>query len=46
MHFYYVQWHGKGTFRAEATLNIKNINPVALAIVELCKPEGISQVVS
>jgi len=31
----------KGTPRAEATLNSKEIKPVALAIVELRKYEGI-----
>jgi len=36
----------KGTYRAEATLNSKKIKPVALAIVELHKPEGIRQAVS
>jgi len=33
----------KGTSRAEATLNSKKVKPVALAIVELCKSEGIRQ---
>jgi len=36
----------KGTTWAEATLNSEKIKPVALAIVELCKSEGIRQVVS
>jgi len=36
----------KGTSRAEATSNSKKIKPIALAIVELCKSEGISQSVS
>ena len=36
----------KGTSRAEATLNNKNINPVALAVIELCLFEGISQLLS
>jgi len=33
----------KGTSQAEGTLNSKKIKPIALAIVELCKSEGISQ---
>jgi len=33
----------KGTSRTEAMLSSKKIKPVALAIVELCKSEGISQ---
>jgi len=32
----------KGTSRAEAALNSEKIKPVALAIDELCKSEGIS----
>jgi len=36
----------KGTSRAEATSNIENIKPVALAIVELRESEGIRQLVS
>jgi len=36
----------KGTSWAEVTLNSEKINPVALAIVELCESEGIGQVVS
>jgi len=36
----------KGTSRAEATLNSEKIKPVALAIVELRKSEGIGQAVS
>jgi len=36
----------KGTSQAEATLNSKKIKPIALAIVELCKFEGIRQAVS
>jgi len=36
----------KGTFWAEVTLKSKKINPVALAIVQLCLSEGISQAVS
>jgi len=32
----------KGTSRGEAMLNSKKIKPVALAIVELREPEGIS----
>jgi len=33
----------KGTSRGEVTSNSKKINPVALAIVELCKSEDIRQ---
>jgi len=33
----------KGTSRAEAMSKSKKVKPVALAIVELCKSEGISQ---
>jgi len=33
----------KGTSRAEATLNSEKIKPVALAIVELHKSDGIRQ---
>ena len=33
----------KGTFRAEATLNSDETKPIALAIIELCFSEGISQ---
>ena len=33
----------KGTFWAEATSNSEKIKPVALAIIELCFTEGISQ---
>jgi len=36
----------KGTSQAEATLNSEKIKPIALAIVELCESEGISQLVS
>ena len=36
----------KGTFQAEATLNSEKIKPVALAVIELCLTEGISQAVS
>ena len=36
----------KGTSRAEATSNSEKIKPVALAIIELCLTEGISQAVS
>jgi len=36
----------KGTSQAEATLNSEKFKPVALAIVELCKSEGIRQLVS
>jgi len=35
-----------GTSGAEVMLNSKKTKPVALAIVELCESEGISQVVS
>jgi len=33
----------KGTSQAEAMSNSEKIKPMALAIVELCKSEGISQ---
>jgi len=33
----------KGTLWAEATSNSEKIKPVPLAIVELCLPEGIRQ---
>ena len=36
----------KGTSRAAATSNSKKIKPVALAVIELCLTEGISQSVS
>ena len=36
----------KGTTRAEVTLNSEKIKPVALAVIELCLSEGISQSVS
>ena len=36
----------KGTCRAEATLNSEKIKTVALAVIELCLSEGISQSVS
>jgi len=36
----------KGTFQAEATSNSEKLKPVALAIVEVCEPEGIRQLVS
>jgi len=36
----------KGTSRAEATSNNEKIKPIALAIVELHKSEGIRQGVS
>jgi len=36
----------KGTSRAEATLNSEKIKPVAVAVIELCLTEGISQAVS
>jgi len=36
----------KGTYRAEVTSNSEKIKPVALAIVELRKSEGIRQAVS
>jgi len=39
----YVQQYDKGTSWSEVTPNSKKIKPVALAIVELCKFEGISQ---
>jgi len=36
----------KGTSQAEVTSNSKKIKSVALAIVELCESEDISQLVS
>jgi len=33
----------KGTSQAKAMLNSKKTKPVTLAIVELCKSEGITQ---
>ena len=36
----------KGTCRAEAMLNSEKIKPVALAVIELCLSEGISQLLS
>jgi len=36
----------KGTFQVEATSNSEKIKPVALAIIEICLTEGISQAVS
>ena len=38
--------YAKGTSRAETTSNSENIKPVALAIIELRRSEGISQSVS
>jgi len=37
---------GKGTSQAEVTWNSEKMKSVALAIVELCESEGISQSVS
>jgi len=34
-----------GTSRDEATLSSEEIKPVAIAIIELCLSEGISQLV-
>jgi len=39
----HLQRYGKGTSRAEAMLNSEKIKPIALAIVELRKSEGIRQ---
>jgi len=36
----------KGTFQAKAMSNSEKMKSVALAIVELCESEGISQSVS
>jgi len=36
----------KGTSQAEATSDSEKIKPVALAVIELCLTEGISQAVS
>ena len=35
----------KGTSRAEAMLNSEKVKPVALAVIELCFTEGISQLI-
>jgi len=42
----HVRWCEKGTSQAGAKLNSEKIKSVALAIVELCKYEGIRQAVS
>ena len=39
----YVLWYAKSTSRAESTSKIEKIKPVALAVIELCLSEGISQ---
>jgi len=44
MHYIYCGM-AKGTSWAEAMSNSKNFKPVALAIVELCESESISQLV-
>ena len=36
----------KGTSQAEVTLGSEIIKPVALAVIELCLSEGISQSIS
>jgi len=36
----------KGTSRDKVTSNGKRIKPIALAVIELCLPEGIRQLVS
>ena len=36
----------KGTCRAKATSNSEKIKPVAVAVIELCLSEGISQPVT
>jgi len=36
----------KSTSRDEATVNSEQIKPIALAVIELCLSEGISQIVS
>jgi len=41
-HWSYCGWR-KATSRDEATLNSKEIKPIAIAIIELRLPEGISQ---
>jgi len=43
---YFYSGMGKGISQAYAMLNSEKIKPVDLAIVELCKSEGISQAVS
>ena len=35
----------KGTSRDEVTLNSEEIKPIALAVIELRLPEGISQII-
>ena len=42
----YVVWYAKSTSLAEKTFNSEKIKPVALAVIELCLSEGISQSVS
>ena len=36
----------KGTCRTEVTLKSEKIKPVALAVIELCLSEGISQLLT
>ena len=42
----YILQYAKGTSQAEAASNSEKIKPVALAVVELCLSEGISQLLS
>ena len=42
----YVCGMPKGTFRDEATSNSEKIKPAAIAVIELCLSEGISQSVT
>ena len=46
MNALYVLRYVKGTSRAEMTTYSEKIKPVALAIIELCLSEGISQSVN
>ena len=39
----YVLRYAKGTSQVEATLNSEKTKPIALAVIELCLSEGISQ---
>ena len=42
----YVLWYAKRHLWAEAMSNSEKIKPVALAVIELCLSEGVSQSVS
>ena len=45
-HALYLLWYAKGTSSAEAMSSGEKIKPVALAVIEFCLSEGISQAVS